>query len=68
MALPRLGSFFSENRTLAGFEACTLSASAFFKGLLGGNGTPVGALAALQDIATEIAIIPMPRYMTIFAL
>jgi hypothetical protein len=67
MASPRLGSFFSENRTLAGFEACALSRSAFFNGLLGGSGTPFGALAALQDIATEIAKITMPRYTVIFA-
>jgi hypothetical protein len=67
MALPRLGNFFSEKRTLAGFEACTLSGSAFFKGLIGGNGTRVeGALAALQDIATDkIVIIAMLRCMTI---
>jgi hypothetical protein len=57
MALPRLGSFFSENRTLAGFEACTLSASAFFKGLVGGNGTGVDAAfaTALHDSATNDA-------------
>jgi hypothetical protein len=34
-----LGSFFAENRALAGGEFCFFSGSVFFKGLLRGKGT-----------------------------
>jgi hypothetical protein len=55
MALPRLGSFFSENKVLAGFKLCPVSRSGFFKGFFGGNGTVVEAAnaAAVYEIAID---------------
>src|SRR4029077_6777386 len=54
MASPRLGSFFSENKTFAGFELCPFSRSGFLKGFFGGNGTGVEAAnAAVYEIAID---------------
>jgi hypothetical protein len=54
MASPRLGSFFSENKTFAGFELCPFSRSGFLKGFFGGNGTGVEAAnAAVYAIAID---------------
>src|SRR6476646_499971 len=64
MALPRVGSFFSENRALA-FEFCSFFSSALLKGLLGGNGTRLetACLAAALQIIVSVKNATKARFL-----
>jgi hypothetical protein len=72
IALPRLGSFSSENNGATGFAFSCFSCSVFRKGLLRGNGTGTGAVAfataaqfsATKTGSTTVRLLLMPFALT----